>query len=125
MPDIQYVDRHSWKLTEECVSMANKKEAIRLTREELVLICPSCEGENLHQHSATTYWRAEDGDALKTLSSVAGSVTRIQESSKVTGRRDSLDIEFHCEHCPSMPTLRIHQHKGQTFLTWIGAIHGP
>ncbi len=90
-----------------------------------VLRCPLCGGILLHQVGAETRWRdAEDGDGLVTNTSTGCSSVVRGRDSQMPGRRDSIDINFYCEECHGMPgdggvTMRIQQHKGETWMFWV------
>jgi len=90
------------------------------------LLCPKCRGFNLHQSVVTSRMRrVEDGPAVSITHKQDGSAT-FEPDTGAPGRRDSLDIKFWCEHCDrddeegAQYTLRIEQHKGTTFLSWVG-----
>ena len=94
-----------------------------------ILCCPSCREANLHQGNILAYQRHhEDGTGRKTHVPSSGDVPlhSLVDDSDIPGRRDSLEIEFSCEHChgeekPSNPyVLVIRQHKGTTYIHWRG-----
>lgn len=86
------------------------------------LICPNCDGFNMHQGQVIVEARErEDGVATRTVCN----------GKHVAGRRNNIYITFSCEDC-SIPedeygqqvperefTLVIQQHKGPTYLKWI------
>lgn len=101
-----------------------------------VLICPRCGGTYLHQYEVSIIYREqEDGPGV--VVDVDGGTASIKavgvEDPRLRPtRRDYLDITFMCEECdstknyedePKPPSLvlRIVQHKGQTFLSWLSA----
>jgi hypothetical protein len=86
------------------------------------LVCPICNGNNLHHGEVRVYGRpVEDGDGIKV--SVKGATTEVipQGAREFVGRRDHIEIHFTCETCGDCEEgdgfwLTIIQHKGTTFL---------
>ncbi len=93
------------------------------------LVCPNCDGMNLHQISTEVYFRGEDAvRGIKTTafrfvsegrveSGVEASTGASQENNP-SPRRDGIAIRFECEGCDAEPVLLIKQHKGLTELRW-------
>ena len=102
------------------------------------LCCPNCKENCLHQNEVRAIFRPEDTDGLMVTSNKKGVTTRAISSKEVEemngGRRDVMYIDFICEqcsyHCDEIThkilnevkikfTLRIKQHKGNTFVEWV------
>lgn len=97
------------------------------------LLCPVCNGNNLHHNAVIHYHRREDADAVR-VTSVEGdefnsSIVPNETSGNPSRRRDGIAIEFWCENChgggedsdtefPEYFRLQIQQHKGTTYLDW-------
>lgn len=97
------------------------------------LLCPVCNGNNLHHNAVIHYHRTEDADAVR-VTSVEGdefnsSIVPNKTSGNPSSRRDGIAIEFWCENCHAMPEetdtefpayfrLQIQQHKGTTYFDW-------
>ena len=100
----------------------------------VVLECPGCGGEYLHQGKVTAFNRGEDAKETRVTSvDHAGFSDHILPSDDVANpsiRRYGLSLEFTCETChepglndepPRFETpleLTIAQHKGCTHLQW-------
>lgn len=83
------------------------------------LICPSCNGENLHQRSAKVYFRdSEDSDTGKFVRCSNQKIESIPLDGNPSFRRDGLLLSFDCENCDAEPELAIFQHKGTTYIKW-------
>lgn len=110
--------------------LVQAEKPIQTTEDEdfSVLLCPICGNGYLHQISCSAGWRdAEDGPGTVTTT-MRNSVESVRVCDKtISGRRDSIDVEFHCENCHfddslsrvGSVTLRIQQHKGETWLYWV------
>lgn len=78
-----------------------------------------CGSEYLHQQKVWTQWRdKEDGPGVEHSSCRRGTSTMRRDADDIHGRRDAMYIKFYCEHCDKDHVLRIHQHKGTTYLKW-------
>ena len=88
------------------------------------LRCPQCGEQNLHHGNVEVFNRdREDGPGNCTIVGPRlASVSRDQEGNP-SPRRDGMLVHMWCEHCPAKPTLGILQHKGTTFVTWIGEMY--
>jgi hypothetical protein len=86
---------------------------------EATLLCP-CGGANLHHHDVRVYERREDEPtALRTTISQRQIHRDVAcPDTGPSGRRDGLVIGFWCEACDRHNTLKIYQHKGNTFMGW-------
>jgi hypothetical protein len=90
------------------------------------LDCPSCGGNYLHQGRITHFERDEDDKNGHIVELKRGSrgLCEIREQADASmidcpsPRRHGLRIDFHCETCSAIPSLKIYQHKGQTFMEW-------
>ena len=80
--------------------------------------CPDCGSENLHQESCEVIFRDEDKDGLLTIVENGNIETGYIQSPDIPFRRDSMYINFSCEHCEGIKSLFIAQHKGCTFMAW-------
>lgn len=92
--------------------------------EDGMLICPECDGNNLHHADVSVFNRQED-DEMVMATHVMGSpqttmTSRVKNthSQNPSSRRHGLIIEFECEHCDVRPKLQISQHKGNTIMGW-------
>jgi len=92
------------------------------------LSCPRCGSNNLHQiHVEVGFRRQEDEpESLIVTVNKSGLKTHI---GGIADRRDDLKITFACESCDisdgwlevdGKPQLRIWQHKGTTYMEWVG-----
>ena len=93
------------------------------TKEEEILSCPGCQGDNLHQYKVVVQEKT-NLDYLCTVHK--GTSTYSPRSPRVDypSERHTIDIHFWCEYChgdESVGThvLRIRQHKGTTYTSWI------
>ena len=89
------------------------------------LICPICEGDNLHQQAVGVYHNPFDSrreDSRGVLVTPDGEcVVHTELHAGVlnpSDRRDGIRISFWCEHSCKTPDLLIIQHKGTTYLGW-------
>jgi hypothetical protein len=93
-----------------------------------VLSCPRCRGNNLHQGNTTIYQRSEDASYTTVIAQDGHKVIVTPnfpsaEAPNPSSRRHGLIIEFWCEYCENDEEpyrLAIFQHKGNTFLEWVG-----
>jgi hypothetical protein len=84
-----------------------------------VLLCPSCGENNLHQTSASVYFRdKEDSNEGNFVHLNNKYIEKIDNRLNPSERRDGILIAFECEHCEADPHLTIVQHKGATYLEW-------
>jgi hypothetical protein len=97
------------------------------------LLCPVCNGNNLHHNAVVNYHRIEDAKIVR-VTYVEGSEFNSahmpnETSGNPSRRRDGVAIEFWCENChgaaedtdaepPAYFRLQIQQHKGTTYLDW-------
>ena len=85
------------------------------------LVCPQCGNPNLHQGVVRVYSRDEDWPSRLTQVDLNGNVTQIANAvGNPSDRRHGLTIAFECEHCDLLADLAIWQHKGVTFVEWLG-----
>ena len=87
----------------------------------VLLLCPKCGGDYLHQGTVVIKDRIEDSDGVCTIVGYQNISRQIIAKEQCEGRRDSMFIRFWCENCPDRKSyhwLQITQHKGRTFLTW-------
>lgn len=86
---------------------------------EYNLLCPHCNGNNMHQHTVGIYNRDEDATKGTHVEVTKDKVTI---DSKLDGnpslRRQGLSIAFWCEHCDGEYIFNIYQHKGLTLMGW-------
>ena len=97
------------------------------------LLCPVCNGNNLHHNAVIHYHRREDEEIVRVTSVEGGefvsSLMPNETSGNPSSRRDGIAIEFWCENCHSELNganpeysnyfrLQIQQHKGTTYLDW-------
>lgn len=84
-----------------------------------VLVCPSCDGINLHQEDVTVFKvGGESGVFVKEKSNLCFDIGSGLNPSK---ERQGMLIRFGCETCEADPELAIYQHKGITILRWNSA----
>jgi hypothetical protein len=85
-----------------------------------VLLCPSCGENNLHQTSASVYFRdKEDSNEGNFVHLNNKYIEKIDNRLNPSDRRDGILIAFECEHCEADPHLTIVQHKGATYIEWL------
>lgn len=97
------------------------------------LLCPVCNGNNLHHNSVIHYHRREDEETVRVTyvegAEFSSSLVPNETSGNPSRRRDGIAIEFWCENCHAMAEdtdkefpayfrLQIQQHKGTTYLDW-------
>jgi hypothetical protein len=87
------------------------------------IICPACDGENLHHDTVTVFDRGtEESPTTATVierGSRISTITGAQaERSNPSSRRHGITIRFWCEHCAAVSELTVAQHKGCTLLDW-------
>ena len=85
-----------------------------------VLLCPKCDGDNLHHSSVEVIVRdGEDGPGTSALSSRDGTTVSRVDASEIIGRRNAMVVSFWCEECGDLDErLSIYQHKGCTIIDW-------
>ena len=89
----------------------------------MILVCPHCRFNYMHQGKVEVFDRSEDGDTGDYVS-VGGNGGSILSANSILPpgnpslRRHGLTIHFSCEGCDNLPQLNIYQHKGQTFVEW-------
>jgi hypothetical protein len=89
-----------------------------------LLACPECgETVDMHHTTVSVFERqsVEDGDGVKIVIKGAGSITTtpLQEK-EMPGRRNAVVISFECWPCRRVSHLEVRQHKGTTYLSWVG-----
>ena len=82
-----------------------------------ILVCPGCGGTYLHHGVVNTFDRDEDAENGRHVRIGRGVVIDHDLRNNPSFRRGGLTITFSCETCSAESTLRIAQHKGQTFVT--------
>lgn len=97
------------------------------------LLCPVCNGNNLHHVAVTKYSGTEDAEHVRVTRTEGDMFSSIIAPRKTSGnpssRRGGIVIEFWCENCHGewneRPAnyaenfkLQIQQHKGTTYLDW-------
>jgi hypothetical protein len=110
--------------------------SVLIKLEQDLLFCPKCNNANLHHGAIKTISRfCEDSDGIESTHDSQNNtvLTRPISKENIPYRRDSLTIEFWCEHCTTAVTdvygntrhvsdikhtLSIYQHKGSTFMEW-------
>jgi hypothetical protein len=86
------------------------------------LLCPVCNGANLHHETINTYWRDYEDAESGVHSECNDGHTDVNKdmSKNPSPRRDGLFIDMSCEDCGELPfALAIYQHKGTTFVSWV------
>ena len=98
-----------------------------------VLLCPECDGENLHHYRVEVADRSEDAENVWLVQTITGEVPRNEgpsgfsstisqakntEARNPSVRRHGMRVVFWCEYCDARPELRIAQHKGLTTIDW-------
>lgn len=91
----------------------------------MIVACPHCHFNYLHQEKIEVFDRGEDSDKgdYVSIGGKDGSVLSVNSPlppGNPSGRRHGLTIHFWCEGCEELPQLNIYQHKGQTFMEWKG-----
>jgi hypothetical protein len=99
------------------------------------LLCPGCEGGNLHHADVHVFDCAEDAEVVKRISVEHGAdeagypalgsakvsmslVPNDSNSGNPSSQRNGITIMFVCENCSAAPVLEIAQHKGATLVGW-------
>jgi len=92
---------------------------------ELTLLCPHCSFEYLHQNRVVVYEREEDKNTIVTIVENVGSYGRCTNTipkpksvDNPSSRRHGVEIQFYCEGCSAISSLRFAQHKGVTKVDW-------
>jgi hypothetical protein len=93
--------------------------------DENVLLCPTCNGNYLHQSTVGIYNCDEDAKTgLHLEIDSKGFTMDTLMKDNPSPRRHGLSILFYCEYCDGedVPShiLNIYQHKGQTIMEWEG-----
>ena len=93
------------------------------------LKCYECgESYGLHQGEVRVMSRREDEKGILTTVGASPEMDSSEplppvkvdpNPSGYVGRRQHLEIDFWCEHCGPTKTLRIAQHKGTTYVSWV------
>lgn len=82
------------------------------------LLCPGCNGVNLHHHKVEVFER--DAEDASTGRRVTVEAYQVSVTGDMTGnpsaRRDGMRVAFWCETCSALSELTIVQHKGTTYL---------
>jgi hypothetical protein len=110
------------KILEDTIYNYNKSTELILPKHELLLLCPICGHNCVHQSEITIYQRKQE-DALIVKTVANSAITTIEISDEAHGRRDSLEIDFWCE-CSCYFTVLILQHKGETYIDVINIVDG-
>lgn len=89
--------------------------------DELILKCPVCKELYLHHHNIYIINRRnEDMDGELVFVDTNNNIIKQEIKAKdIVGRRDAMYISFYCEYCDKSYSLEIHQHKGNTCLSWV------
>lgn len=94
---------------------------------DLIVECPDCKGEYLHQGTVQIFNRDEDAHQVRVTTvnnkdtheaSIANEL-----SLNPSSRRQGMRISFYCEACDGESKreskfLNISQHKGSTYIYW-------
>lgn len=81
------------------------------------LKCPNCGSSHLHQKIIDVYERPEDArTGLHVQVKDNKAITDANMEANPSPRRQGMLIQFSCEKCPTMPVLKIFQHKGTTYM---------
>ena len=94
--------------------------------DEGLLKCPRCKGDYLHHMTVKVFDRGEDAKRVDVTTLGIDGLSRRTVPSEGSGnpscRRDGLTIEFWCEECGEDTAfiLGVSQHKGCTYLRWVG-----
>lgn len=87
---------------------------------DLVLLCPRCGGDYLHQIRVELFFRDEDAkEGVHVIADIEGYTADREVKGNPSPRRQGMRITFECELCEEgspNSILDIYQHKGQTFL---------
>jgi len=91
-----------------------------LEGKEGTLMCPKCEGNNLHHGAVKIYERREDQPTTEITIKNETKTIEIENDSQnnPSKRRNAVGIYFECEECGPVGELTISQHKGSTFVEW-------
>lgn len=94
------------------------------------LRCPECGNDDLHHERVVVRQRVSEDDRGTSFEVVGMECHRRNleaHSKEFAGRRNDFDVYFWCEHCGQacQYILNICQHKGKTYLLWVGAQEAP
>ena len=93
-----------------------------VSTDPLVLLCPQCEGNNLHQRSVRAFFPDVEGSETR-----EGTCTHVTHGASESDRdmednpsyeREGLSVVFECETCDNASSLAIYQHEGLTLFKW-------
>lgn len=97
------------------------------------LLCPVCNGNNLHHGAVIKYSGTEDAEYVRVTRTEGDVFSSVLVPRKTSGnpssRRGGIAVEFWCENCHGEWNgtsanyaenfrLQIQQHKGTTYLDW-------
>jgi hypothetical protein len=86
---------------------------------EGALKCSNCKEENTHVKGVYWFRRGEDSGSCDTgFLTLSGHQDSVKTSNEFnpSARRDGLRVIYSCEHCSTLSSLNIAQHKGSTYI---------
>lgn len=94
-------------------------DAVRLNP-HAELVCPRCDGANLHHGTVRMWERGEDVAqvTLYTIDAPDFSARVAPNAGNPSLRRHGMAIQFSCELCGGTSELTVAQHKGCTLMAW-------
>ena len=98
-------------------------ETLEQVNHTLMLSCPYCQDESIHQTKVEVFDREEDREdetytVVEYKRAETGLINDNVKNKNPSDRRQGLLITFCCETCEDTPVLAIAQHKGLTYIDW-------
>jgi len=85
------------------------------------LICPVCNGENLHQQAVGVYHHTLDDNRGVLITPDGECIAHTNVHANIlnpSGDREGMRVNFWCESDCKVPDLLLYQHEGTTFIEW-------
>lgn len=103
--------------------LLNFIETLEQVNHTLMLSCPYCQDESIHQTKVEVFDREEDREdetytVVEYKRAETGLINDNVKNKNPSDRRQGLLITFCCETCEDTPVLAIAQHKGLTYIDW-------
>ena len=91
------------------------------------LICPVCNGENLHQRAVGVYHHTSNDNRGVLVDPNGECTVHTNIHANIlnpSNEREGMRINFWCEIECKVPDLLLYQHKGTTYLEWDNTLSG-
>ena len=91
------------------------------------LICPVCNGENLHQQAVGVYHHTLNDNQGILVTPDGECVVHTNIHANIlnpSGDREGMRVNFWCESDCKVPDLLLYQHEGTTYMSWDGEPSG-